>query len=208
MTRTESDESRSPLREWLIALFAAFAWFLLAANATQAQMNQVPDIVLAQVLGTPPPSASQSAPEPASESMAGVRLVAHQMRARFEDQLVAGVSRPCVDLEVHFDFDSDEIQSDSRPRIEAAAQVLNQSFPGIRFRVAGFADALGDAAYNQALSERRAEAVWRELVNTHGVDPDRLERFGFGEDDPSTKAENALRRRVELQILRGDARSL
>ena len=55
--------------------------------------------------------------------------------------------------------------------------------------------------YNQALSERRAQAVWQVLVDEYGVEADRLERVGFGEDGDG-EAVDAQRRRVELQILR------
>jgi outer membrane protein OmpA-like peptidoglycan-associated protein len=207
MTEYETDRHSAQAREWAIAIAAAIAWLLLATNSADAQMIQVPDIVLAQVLGADAPDQDNTSTRPA-ESMAQVNLVAQDMRARFQDQLVSGISRPSVELEVHFGFDSAEIANDSRPQIEAAAQVLNQDFPGIRFRVAGFTDALGDAQYNRDLSERRAAAVWQELVNAHGVSADQLERIGYGEQDPSAQEGEARHRRVELQIVRGEWRSL
>jgi outer membrane protein OmpA-like peptidoglycan-associated protein len=143
-------------------------------------------------------------PSQGQDANSAVNLVAHRMRQHFEDQLVAGVSRPSVELEVHFDFDSEEIHSESGPQIEAAAEVLNKHFPAARFRVAGFTDAAGPEKYNQQLSERRAIAVWQVLVEEYGVKADRLERVGFGEEDPSLDATDAQRRRVELQILRNE----
>ena len=203
MTKYESDEHRTVAREWVIAILAVAAWFLLATNSADAQTAQLPDFIVAQVLGHAPNVAHAAPAEKASEkSMSALNLVAQDMRSRFQDQLVAGVARPSVELQVHFGFDSDVIDNRSRPQIEAAAQVLNQDFPGIRFRVAGFTDAAGDELYNQDLSQRRASAVWRELVKAHGVSSERLETVGYGEEDPSSEANAAQRRRVELQILR------
>ena len=202
MSKPTSYPDRNRPRAWGLAIFAILAWALLATNAADAQQNRVPEVVLAQVLGRPSTPDVVPAPERSSSKSAGVDLVAHRMRVDFEDQLVAGVSRPSVELEVHFDFDSDQIHEESGPQIEAAAAVLNDHFPETRFRVAGFTDAAGPEEYNKALSERRASAVWQQLVEQHGVAPERLERVGFGEEDPASLDSDAQRRRVELQILR------
>ncbi|MFV1979301.1 MAG: OmpA family protein, partial [Myxococcota bacterium] len=136
---------------------------------------------------------------------AEVELVADRMNQNLRDQLIAGVPRPSVELEVHFEWDSAEIHDQSSPEIRAAAELLNRHFPVTRFRLVGFTDQSGDADYNQLLSERRASAVWRALVEDHGVAAERLARIGFGERDPAGDSSDAQRRRVELQIVRGDA---
>ncbi|MEM9177195.1 MAG: OmpA family protein [Myxococcota bacterium] len=204
MTRTASDrhERRLHLRGWTVAVAAIVAWIFLLTNSADAQESQVPGIVLAQVLGT----AEEAGAAPAFVDP-NVALVALQMRERFEDQIVAGVARPSVELEVRFDFDSDDLEDTATPDIEAAAAVLVDHFPNTRFRVAGYTDAAGSADYNLDLSERRARAVYRALVETHGVPAERLESRGFGEDD-SDDVTDAQRRRVELQILRDGGRVL
>jgi outer membrane protein OmpA-like peptidoglycan-associated protein len=53
-----------------------------------------------------------------------------------------------------------------------------------RFRIEGHTDSVGDAATNQRLSERRAQAVRGYLINKHGVAPGRLEAIGLGESRP------------------------
>lgn len=53
-----------------------------------------------------------------------------------------------------------------------------------RFRLEGHCDTVGPREMNQRLSERRAQAVRDFLVQRHGVDPQRLEIVGRGEDDP------------------------
>jgi len=208
MTRIENDrerhERRLPLRGWTLALVAIGAWLLLVTNSADAQEVQVPEIVLAQVVGHTPDRDVAPTAAPADPRVA---LVALEMRQRFEDQMVAGVARPSVELEVHFDFDSDDLHEAATPDIEAAASVLVDHFPNTRFRVAGFTDAAGSADYNLDLSERRALAVYQELVENHGVPADRLESVGFGED-AAEGATDAQRRRVELQILRDGAERL
>jgi len=197
MTSNEPTKQPSTPWQWILALIAVLAWCLLAAGAADAQQTQVPDYVLAQVLG----EAAPKRPPMPIERDTTVNLVASHMLERFEDQLVAGVERPKVELEVQFDWDSDRIKGENGPQIEAAARVLNVHLPDTRFRVAGYTDASGDADYNLSLSERRAGAVWRALVDEHGVDEARLERVGFGEENPLDGASEEDRRRVELQIL-------
>jgi len=212
MTRSESGEHRMNIKGWTVAIGAIAVWFCLFANSAEAQQQiQIPETVLAQVLGAD--RAERIVPSAEQAQAEAMNLVAHRMRADFEDQLVAGVSRPSVELEVHFDFDSDAIHTESVEDIEAAAVVMTNHFPDSRFRVAGYTDAAGSADYNQELSERRAMAVWRQLVDEYGVTPDRLESVGFGEDSESQAetedaAASAKRRRVELQILRTEARML
>jgi OOP family OmpA-OmpF porin len=68
-------------------------------------------------------------------------------------------------------------------------------------RVEGHTDWIGSEEYNQALSVRRAEAVYRYLVN-RGVEPERFTVEGFGKSRPiasnDTEAGRAQNRRVEL----------
>jgi outer membrane protein OmpA-like peptidoglycan-associated protein len=71
------------------------------------------------------------------------------------------------------------------------------------FRIEGHTDSRGGDALNQALSERRAEAVVSYLAEAHAVSTSRLEVVGYGEtrplvpDDP----EAAANRRVEVRRL-------
>jgi outer membrane protein OmpA-like peptidoglycan-associated protein len=69
--------------------------------------------------------------------------------------------------------------------------------------VFGYTDDVGDAAYNQDLSDRRALAVARLLVQA-GVDPRRILVAGLGEENPvasnETDAGRARNRRVELVV--------
>jgi outer membrane protein OmpA-like peptidoglycan-associated protein len=102
---------------------------------------------------------------------------------------------------IHFDVDSAVIQPRSEPVIAEIAQLMKAN-PGLRFQVEGHTDSDGGAAYNLALSQRRAQAVVNDLVTRYGIARSRLVAKGFGLSKPvasnATEAGKALNRRVEL----------
>jgi len=104
---------------------------------------------------------------------------------------------------VHFDFDKSDIRPDSRPILNEAAEILKEN-PDVRISVEGHTDAIGSDAYNEGLSLRRAEAVFRYLVN-HGIAPERMEVSGYGKRQPvasnDTESGRAQNRRVELHVV-------
>jgi outer membrane protein OmpA-like peptidoglycan-associated protein len=104
---------------------------------------------------------------------------------------------------VHFDFDKSDIRRDSRPILNEAAKILKEN-PNVRIAVEGHTDAIGSDVYNEQLSLRRADAVFRYLVN-HGIAPDRMVVTGYGKRRPvaSNETENgrAQNRRVELHVV-------
>jgi OOP family OmpA-OmpF porin len=101
---------------------------------------------------------------------------------------------------VNFDFNSADIRPEARPVLDQAAAILKAN-PGVDVQVEGHTDSVGTPEYNQALSVRRAESVYRYLVN-RGVAPERFRVEGFGETHPiasnETEAGRAQNRRVEL----------
>lgn len=74
-----------------------------------------------------------------------------------------------------------------------------------KVRIEGHTDSRGRATYNLRLSQQRADAVLRHLVEVSGIDPARLEAIGFGEaqpiDDNRSRRGRAANRRVELVIV-------
>ena len=103
---------------------------------------------------------------------------------------------------IYFHTDSAELKSESIAVLNATADTLNAN-PGVGVEIAGHTDSQGDAAYNQGLSQRRAEAV-RSYLTSRGVDNSRLSSAGYGESQPvadnSTSEGRAKNRRVELRI--------
>jgi outer membrane protein OmpA-like peptidoglycan-associated protein len=107
---------------------------------------------------------------------------------------------------VRFDFDSAELRPDSLPILDEAVLLLGDN-RDILVVTEGHTDSRGTDAYNQALSVRRAEAVYRYLVN-RGIAPERLTIRGFGETQPvasnETEMGRAQNRRVELRVVGGN----
>ena len=100
-----------------------------------------------------------------------------------------------------FDVDSDRIRPESTPTLTKITQML-QEHPDLRLAIEGHTDATGDDGHNQELSERRAQAVRRWLVEEQAIDGSRLEAKGYGESRPVGSNDTAEgrqnNRRVEL----------
>jgi outer membrane protein OmpA-like peptidoglycan-associated protein len=91
--------------------------------------------------------------------------------------------KPAIDLEILFDYDSAEITPKAVPALVALGNVLSrQDLKGSVFLINGHTDAAGRADYNQALSQRRADAVRRLLIEQYKLAPDTLIATGFGEE--------------------------
>jgi outer membrane protein OmpA-like peptidoglycan-associated protein len=107
---------------------------------------------------------------------------------------------------VNFDFDRAEIRPDAAVILDEAASLLQDALrdcPSRSVSVDGYTDAVGADAYNQGLSERRANSVMDYLAG-QGVSSSRLSAKGFGESSPiatnETAEGRALNRRVELRL--------
>ena len=93
--------------------------------------------------------------------------------------------------------------SDSVAILDQAVDTLKR-YPDIKVELDGHTDSVGSDAYNQKLSERRAQIVNDYLV-AHGVDSSRITAVkGFGETQPidtnATKEGRARNRRTELKV--------
>jgi outer membrane protein OmpA-like peptidoglycan-associated protein len=89
--------------------------------------------------------------------------------------------RPNIDLEINFDYNSANISPKARASVEALGRALsNPELRGSTFVVAGHTDAVGGEPYNQDLSERRADAIKRYLVDKFGIAGTDLVTVGYG----------------------------
>ena len=108
-----------------------------------------------------------------------------------------------VELDVKFDFDKDRVKEESYGDIKNLADFMNQ-YPQTTTTVEGHTDSVGSDAYNQGLSERRANAVRNVLVNQYGVDGERVNAVGYGETRPvadnASDSGRAINRRVEAEV--------
>jgi outer membrane protein OmpA-like peptidoglycan-associated protein len=110
--------------------------------------------------------------------------------------------RISVSSEASFDFDRAELKPEFKPTLNKVADVLYRE-PNQRIRVVGHTDSMGSEAYNQGLSERRAQATASYLIS-QGVASSQVTVEGRGESEPradnTTAAGRAQNRRVEIYL--------
>ncbi|HKO95986.1 MAG TPA: OmpA family protein [Pyrinomonadaceae bacterium] len=112
---------------------------------------------------------------------------------------------PQAVLAVNFKSGSSILSADSKTKLdEIATKALNAK--GYVLEVSGFADAQGSVERNRALSQRRADAVIRYLVENHSIPLRRIVTpYGFGESNPvaenTSRDGRAQNRRVEVKLL-------
>jgi len=108
-----------------------------------------------------------------------------------------------VDLNIPFEINSSSLKPEAQAQLAQLETALRkESLAGFRFLIAGHTDASGSADYNRRLSQARAETVKRFLVD-RGIDSDRLEITGSGEDELllPDKPTDGRNRRVEIRNL-------
>jgi outer membrane protein OmpA-like peptidoglycan-associated protein len=102
---------------------------------------------------------------------------------------------------IHFDTDKADIKPDSKPALDEIAKLL-KARPNLRIFVVGHTDMTGAFDHNRTLSEARARAVVRALVESYGIAANRLEGYGVGPLAPVaeniTASGKGKNRRVEL----------
>ncbi|PYS73949.1 MAG: hypothetical protein DMF69_03360 [Acidobacteria bacterium] len=141
---------------------------------------------------------AKAAQETADAAVAGVNATNERISALddYEPQTVAAVN---------FRSGSSILSTDSKTKLdEIATKALNAK--GYVLEVSGFADTNGSLERNRVLSQRRADAVIRYLVENHSIPLRRIVTpYGFGESNPvadnTSKDGRAQNRRVEIKLL-------
>jgi outer membrane protein OmpA-like peptidoglycan-associated protein len=141
---------------------------------------------------------ARAAQQTADAAVSGVNLTNERISA-LDDYTPQSV------LAVNFRTGSSVLSADSKTKLdELATKALNAK--GYVLEVTGFADATGSIERNRALSQRRADAVIRYLVENHRIPLRRIiTPYGFGETNPvaenTTRDGRAQNRRVEVKLL-------
>ena len=139
-----------------------------------------------------------------------------QAQAAAAETRVAGLERQLAALEalktdrgmvitlgdVLFEFNRAEVKASAQARMAQLADFLRQ-YPDRRVSIEGHTDNIGTAAYNNELSQRRAEAIRSQLIGL-GIAVERISTVGYGKDFPvaanDTDTNRAINRRVEVVI--------
>lgn len=186
--------SRNSARRVVIAIVSLFAvgsaLSFHAAKAEDVSEDQILKALtpekkpLTRSLSMGPPAQTNTgASEAESKFVQSLRNRSSRSLSSGErEQLAAMVKdKPKIDLEINFDYNSDRISAKSLPSVQALGRALaNPELKGSTFIVAGHTDAVGGDAYNQDLSERRADSIKRYLVEKAGIAGADLITVGYG----------------------------
>lgn len=105
---------------------------------------------------------------------------------------------------IYYDLDKAEIRPDAAQELDKLVQVLKDN-PSIRIELSSHTDARATDAYNDALSQRRAESAVAYLVS-QGIASERLVAKGYGKrqliiENAQTEEEHQVNRRTEFKVI-------
>jgi outer membrane protein OmpA-like peptidoglycan-associated protein len=185
--------------------------FTLTASLALAGDGTVPADQIVHALQPKPQTRGLSGGEPQVDQakakeisfIASVRNRGTRSLSLGEREEIAEIAstKPNIDLEINFDYNSAEISKTSLPAAQELGKALsNPSLRGSTFVVAGHTDGIGSDAFNQDLSERRADTIKNYLVQKFGINGSDLVTVGYGK----TKLKDAqdpndpINRRVQV----------
>jgi len=99
------------------------------------------------------------------------------------DRFTGGTEHPDMFAPVYFDYDSSQVASTERSKIEAVSQHLKQN-NSVAVIIEGNCDERGSNEYNLALGERRAQAI-RDYLAGLGIGANRIQTKSYGEELPT-----------------------
>jgi len=101
---------------------------------------------------------------------------------------------------INFEFNKAYLKKESINLLDRVVRIMKEN-PALKIEVRGHTDNIGDAAYNQKLSERRADAVAEYMIK-QGISPERIRSKGFGMTKPlvpnDSEKNRAKNRRTEF----------
>lgn len=111
--------------------------------------------------------------------------------------------RPVIaDYTIYFDFDRSNIRASEQSTLETVAREIRQYEP-YEVTVVGHTDRSGPSAYNDRLSQRRAQAV-SDALHNRGIPNRIIDQEAMGENDPAVPTADGVKlqenRRVEIQF--------
>jgi len=141
----------------------------------------------------------------AREKAEADRIAREKAEAEARARAAIAAARSAFASAIYFDLDKSELTSEARAALDAKLPLLRAN-PNVRIRIAGHADDRGSDEYNLALSQRRAAAAKRYLVD-QGIPADRIDVAGFGEERPAMQGTGedawSKNRRDEFEIIVG-----
>lgn len=174
-------------------------WTQALAASAAACRDCTPELCPVKAAAVPPPRMAAAEPEPAPAPAAPAR----------EPQ------RMSFAADALFDFDKADLKPEGMSLLDALARdIASMNYDSIA--ITGHADRIGNADYNQQLSERRALAVREYLLSKNlesdasvsgfaggsmAIDPNRISAAGKGEAEPVTRQDECAGGQVTRQLI-------
>lgn len=114
--------------------------------------------------------------------------------------LPGGQQEVSITLKVLFDYDKSDIKPEYVSEVENLAKFM-RDYPNTTTEIEGHTDHDGSNAYNQRLSQRRADSVRDSLITQFGIDANRLQAIGYGEERPIADNANAAGREQNRRVV-------
>lgn len=184
-----SSSSRQVMSMFARIVLAVGAISLAGAGALDAQEARSPDQII-RALKPPAKTRGLTVPPAEANRVADEKKFVDTLRGRQTRSLTTderdkittiSQKKPNIDLEINFEYNSAKIATSAMPQVTALGQALSSAdLKGSTFVVAGHTDGKGNDTYNQSLSERRADAVKRYLMEKYKVEESNLVTVGYG----------------------------
>jgi OOP family OmpA-OmpF porin len=188
-------------------------------NDTRNQLKQVDEKAQAGISAAQERAASADQHAATADQHAGEAMNKANQAAQVGDQNTQALNslrqvvsnlddyKMQTSVSVPFKFDQYKLSPDAKQDLDKLATDIQ---PNKRFFIAveGYTDATGSAAYNEALSRKRADAVVEYLVAKHDIPIYRIHMIGLGKEKPVDEGKNraarAKNRRVEVKVFSAD----
>ena len=112
---------------------------------------------------------------------------------------------PAIEVDtIRFGFNESFVREEEIPQLERIGEIIERivaANPDEVFLIEGHTDAVGSASYNEALSQKRADAVRDAMLRYFNIDDRNIETVGYGEDflKIQTEEEEQENRRVTIR---------
>jgi outer membrane protein OmpA-like peptidoglycan-associated protein len=164
-----------------VSLTAGLA--VAADDATEDQILRAltPKRLTRSLSATPPADTAKAAEEAKFVDQIRNRMTRSLSIGEREQIAAIAKDKPNIDLEITFDYNSATISQKALPSVTALGKALtNPDLKGTTFVLAGHTDATGGEAYNQDLSERRADSLKKYLMEKFAIPAGDLVTVGYG----------------------------
>ena len=105
-----------------------------------------------------------------------------------------------IELEVLFETDKSIVRPEYYSKVSELAAFMVK-YPNTVVTIEGHTDSRASDSYNQALSQRRVDAVKEVLITQFSVAPERLTAIGYGESQPRANNDNAEGRQLNRRVV-------